>query len=164
MPLMNEIRDQAEHKVTQLRSTRNWAMGDKNVKYVFNLLDHLKNVQGGPLYQSISDLGLYVTYHLDGLTGLKDPKLASVLNSLVHADPSSIEESPYGAEAFQRTFKHRWYSTNPDYPHRSLTVDVEASFPQDSTTCKRVLVRMEDRPPVPIYKLECSDEEAVKGG
>lgn len=156
--IINQLKESAELKVHNLRACKAWAATDKRVKYALELLENLKERHGGSIYTSIDPDYVYVSYQLRHLTGLKDPRLESLLNSLLHADSEKQETHDYAA-AMERSYRFRW--KNPD-GHQYLTINVEASFGEDSETCRRVIVGYKPaEEPTPIYKLTCEGEEST---
>jgi hypothetical protein len=155
--ILDQLREQAEQKVTNLRATKAWVLHDKRTRYAITLLESLKERHGGYLYHSIDNMYVYVSYHLNHLTGLKDERLDSLLNSLLHADADKEESQDFPA-GMERTYKFYWHDV--DNTDRHMVVCVEARFGEDSETCRKVVVGY--RPavePQPIYKLTCDGEE-----
>jgi len=156
--ILNQLREQAELKVHNLRACKAWVVSDKRTQYALNLLESLKERHGGSIYQSIEADYVYVSYQLRHLTGLKDPRLESLLNSLLHAESETQETHDYAA-GMERSYRFRW--KNPD-GHQFLTINVEAAFGEDSETCRRVIVGYKPaEEPQPIYKLTCEGEEST---
>lgn len=150
-----------EDKVAGLRATKQWILFDRRVKYAMDLLDGLVERHGGTLYHYMDVNVFVVGYNLDKLTGLKDPKLESLLNSLLHAD-SDKQETSDSAAYYSRTYSFRWYDPNDTRGvyRRYFKIEVQATFAEDSETCKRTVVGYKPASaPEPIYKLSCEGEE-----
>jgi hypothetical protein len=157
--ILDQLREQAELKVHNIRATKAWVLHDKRTRYAITLLESLKERHGGYIYQAIDADYVYVSYNLSNLTGLKDPKLDSLLNSLLHADSEKQETSDYAA-GMMRTYKFYWY--DPDNRDHYMIVTVEASFGEDSDTCRKIVVGYKPAvEPQPIYKLTCEGEETT---
>jgi hypothetical protein len=155
--ILDELREEAEQKVHNIRATKAWVLHDKRTRYAVTLLESLKERHGGYVYKAIDNMYVYVAYHLNDLTGLKDPKLEMLLNSLLHADSEMQETQDYAA-GMTRTYKFYWYDV--DNRDRYMVVHVEARFGADSETCRKVVVGYKPAvEPQPIYKLTCDGEE-----
>jgi hypothetical protein len=156
--ILNQLREQSELKVHNLRACKAWVVQDKRTKYALTLLESLQERHGGSLYHAIDPDYVYVAYRLSHLTGLKDERLESLLNSLLHAESDTQESSDFAAYR-ERSYKFVW--KNPD-GHQHMTVEVNATFGEDSETCRRVVVGYKPaQEPTPIYKLTCEGEEST---
>lgn len=156
--LIETLREHAERKVHDLRACKAWVVSDKRTKYALELLQSLKERHGGDIYTMIEPSYAYASYHLTDLTGLKDPRLEALLNSLLHADSDKQETTDYAANR-ERNYKFRWFNPEREY---SLIIAVEARFGEDSETCRRQIVGYQPAvEPQPIYKLTCEGEDST---
>jgi hypothetical protein len=129
-------------------------------KQILRTTDYLVEKYGLEVYSSVTEYSTSIYLTMKNLTGLKDERLASMLESLVYSEPdtSSTGDSP---SSFSRQYTFRWYGEEDEsYNHATLTISVTASFSEDSETCKRVIVgyREPDKEPTPIYELKCVED------
>ena len=98
------------------------------------------------------------------LTGLKDEKLETLLNSFIHAEPTETTSRDEAAN-YERHYGFRW--NDNDFVHNektypmSIDVRVTARFKPESETCRRVVVGYKEpsKDPIPVYALECVDAD-----
>jgi hypothetical protein len=101
---------------------------------------------------------LHITMVARQLEGLKDEKLASLLNSVIHHEPETTSNSDY-ATSYTREYRFSWTDKTVD-SSAIVRVTVTANFKEDSETCRRVITgyHAPNLEPTPIYALRCDDE------
>lgn len=163
--LKEQIHFNAERHAARSRATLQWAKS-KRVKTLIDMADYLaeKYALTTAVYTDSTDLNVYLT--ASDLEGLKDEKLAALLNYFIHAEPLSTSNYDYPA-SFERVYRFEWaddvYNAELGYRPR-LVIRVSANFKSDSETCKRVIVGYTEpsKEPTPIYELRCTDGDEVK--
>jgi hypothetical protein len=130
-----------------------------SIEKILKTVDYIADKYKLEIYADVATYGSYVYLTARGLTGLKDEKLAAMLDTLVHSDPAVTSSSDYPS-SFSRSYSFSWIGEQDSHGYiPELTIAVTASFSEDSETCKRVIVGYKEPPkePTPIYELQCSD-------
>ena len=160
--LKDLLQEQTKERIARIRHQRDFAQSKGKV---LDLVDHLVEKHSLEVYHNVTDYGTYLYLTAKNLSGLKDEKLAELLNSLVYcgADRESTEDYP---ASYSRAYSFVWNGDESEV----LTVLVTAEFGENSETCKRVITgyREPSTEPIPIYELRCegdaTDATGVKIG
>jgi hypothetical protein len=151
--IIEKLVDEIDTERRALAATRKAATSAKFAR-VLRALDSL----GISWYVSHGTSTMYVSAYLNGLEGMKDPKLAGVLEYVNLQEPEDIttDDTP---EAMTRMFQFHW-NTDVEGRNRKLIVSIQASVKTDSPTCRKVEIGKEMKEVVK-YKLVCDgDAEA----
>lgn len=147
-------------KIEQARRAKSQA---KYLDKFFRLVDFQADKYG--MEKSIYAEGNNVYIYLNGygFDGLKDPKVADILQSWVWAEPDAEDTEDYPA-SMRRDYRFSFRDRGEDGT-LNIIVRVGIEFKADSPTCKKVIVGYQEVPaePQPIYALRCEgDGEELK--
>jgi hypothetical protein len=159
-PLSKALHERGTNNVKRLRAQLAF-QGTPRVKALMETIDWLIERHSMEVYTDVGTYSTSIYLTVKGLTGLKDPSLAALLDTLVHAesDHTATSDSP---ASFSRSYQFYWYGDAEEHSgfQSALYVNVTASFKEDSETCKRVIVGYKEpsTEAQPIYELRCTDD------
>jgi hypothetical protein len=153
-----KLTDEIQNVDRQMRDTKNFI----RTPFVQKLVTSLEYLAGK--HELYSDIYLHagslnIMLVARNLTGLKDEKLAALLNSIIHHEPESTSNYDYPLN-FTREFSFSWNDKTPG-SQSTVRVTVTANFKEDSETCRRIVVgfKAPSTEPTPIYELRCEDQD-----
>jgi hypothetical protein len=145
-------------EIERRRAVLKWAQEGK-ARQVLGTCEYLRDKYGMMDYIHIEGGTIFNTLIIDRLEGLRDEKLALLLNALEHSGADDVSTQEY-ATSYERDYIYQWYHTDENTGSMlTLHVRIEARFREDSETCRRVLVGYKaPSEPQPIYRIECVEE------
>jgi hypothetical protein len=157
--LQTQLSMELHTKMEKLRNYKNW-IKTPVITRLLDSVEYLKDKHDASMTTYGDTYGISIYLTLKGLSGLKDPGLAALLDAFVHSNPDSTY-SHDDAASFARSYTFYWYG--PEYgEHRpSLLIAVTANFKEDSETCRRVITGYTEpsKEPTPIYELRCEEDK-----
>ncbi len=159
-PAIQSLQETIARNLNSIRIQREF-LNTPMSKRLLDMIDHLVVKYGLEEYLDSSSYSTYIYLTAKDLSGLKDEKLAELLDSFVCAEPddTTTRDQP---GSFSRVYVFSWEGKTVDFITPTIAIAVTAQFSEDSETCKRVVVgyREPSKEPTPIYELRCEGDRA----
>jgi hypothetical protein len=161
-PLIKTLNERGALNIRRMRAQVAF-QGTPRIKKLAETIQWLIERHSMEVYTDVGTYATSIYLTVKNLSGLKDPALAALLDTLVYAeaDHTSTSDAP---ASFSRSYQFYWYGDSEYYDgfQPTLYVNVTASFTEDSETCKRVIVgyREPSTEAQPIYELRCVEDTA----